>query len=308
MSPRETDPRPPSPSAVTGSRTELAPLQPIPRLLPWLQSASDQFDAVALDVDGVLLKAHQPVRNAPELVHWLKSENVPFVLLTNDGCNSPQQKVASLCRRGFDLEPQDVISSGHALAELMSASDWAATRFFVMGSLGDPCYARLAGMQTTHNLCELPDCGAVIVGEKRYDWERTITAVLNFLVACPEAPLIVPNPDVFFPGAAGTVRLGSGAVAGMLQELCRRCGRDLEPHYLGKPFTPIFQRAHHTLEQRAQTALPRDRVLMVGDSIASDIEGGRNFGCRTALLLTGITTVEAAAQSPVTPDLLFAEV
>ena len=50
-----------------------------------------------------------------------------------------------------------------------------------------------------------------------------------------------------------------------------------------------------------------ERVL-VGDSLTGDIAGGRDFGYRTVLVMTGITTPEMLARSEIRPELVFAAV
>lgn len=42
-----------------------------------------------------------------------------------------------------------------------------------------------------------------------------------------------------------------------------------------------------------------------GASLKSDIQGALNFGYRSALVLTGVTTVEMAENSVVQPDMIF---
>lgn len=270
----------------------------------WFEEHRSEVDAVVFDVDGVLMRAHQPLPGSTELIGWLRARGLPFTLLTNDACHSPEEKAASLRRCGMELVPQEIASSGHGLAEMARQRDWCGRLFFVMGVLGTPCYAEAAGLRTTRALDDLGSCTGVIIGEKDYDWERVITAVLNFLISRPQAHLVVPNPDVFFPGASGSVRLASGAVSLFLSELVSRQGRKIEPLFLGKPYQPIFETSHRRLEQRFGREIPASRTLMVGDSLAGDIAGGAGFGYRTALVLTGLTSADMLTDSAVRPDVV----
>jgi ribonucleotide monophosphatase NagD (HAD superfamily) len=47
------------------------------------------------------------------------------------------------------------------------------------------------------------------------------------------------------------------------------------------------------------------RVLMAGDFIRSDIQDALDFRYCSALLLTGVTTLDMLAQFAVMPDLVF---
>jgi 4-nitrophenyl phosphatase len=44
---------------------------------------------------------------------------------------------------------------------------------------------------------------------------------------------------------------------------------------------------------------------MAGDLLRSDILGARDFGYRSALLLTGVTTLDMLERSEIRPDLVF---
>jgi len=289
------------------TRTEASPDLAAPQhLLPWLKVNADLFDAVLLDIDGVLVNESRLLPGSLETLRWLQANGKPFLLLTNDACNSPDEKVQPLQELGLPLQPGHVVSSGHCISEFVPRIGAQGRMFFLMGSLGDPCYAAAAGLVTTREATDLPRCTGVVIGEKHYDWELVISAVLNQLVSTPQLPLIVPNPDRFFLGAGGQLCLASGAVARFLQELCREQGCSVTPNYLGKPNRSMFAFAHARLEGIRGASLSTERVLMVGDSLSADIRGGNDFGYRTALLLSGITSPEALTASDVQPDWIFA--
>ena len=275
----------------------------IPSLTDWLAHHRDELDAIVFDVDGVLMKARRPVPGSAELVQQLRTDHFPFRLLTNDGCHSPEEKIALLGECGLEFTPDDIVSSSHGLVELAEARGWQGHTFFVMGYVAS-CYGEEAGIRMTTDLAALSSCTGVIVGEKSFDWEAVINAVFNHLIARPDAPLIVPNPDEYFAGRSQPFHIASGAIGRFLRQLCHTYGHRLEPTYLGKPYEPIFLHNHHQLEQELARALPRNRVVIVGDSLASDIKGGRDFGYRAALVLTGITTEAMLSDSDVQPELV----
>ncbi|MBF0257758.1 MAG: HAD hydrolase-like protein [Desulfamplus sp.] len=179
------------------------------------------------------------------------------------------------------------------------------TPFFIMGCLGTPCFAQKAGLKTTRNLQKIDICQGIIVGERNYDWEKTINAAVNFFIRYPEAPLIVPNPDEYYPGQNGQLCIGAGGVAGFMVQILKSYGITIEPLYLGKPFSPIFKKTHELLEKKYGKTIPLDRILMVGDYINSDIKGAKDFGCRSAIVLTGVTTIEMLQKSEIIPDMVF---
>lgn len=177
-------------------------------------------------------------------------------------------------------------------------------RFFVVGDLGKPNYAARAGMRVTRSLAVLPDCVGVIVGESHYDWEPVINGVVNYFIRHPGRLLIVPNPDEYYPSRRG-VRIAVGGTARFIQRVLSAYGEDVAPIYLGKPYRPIFEHNHSLMERRLGRRLSKRRVLMLGDSIASDVGGAAEFGYRSALLLTGVTTEDGLRRSRLKPDLVF---
>jgi len=271
----------------------------------WLADQRERIDAVLLDIDGVLMTSRRPLPNALDTIAFLRRNDVPFLLLTNDGCNSPREKAERLRDSGFQFSEEDIVSSGHALADVVSALGLHGRLFFVAGTVGDPCYAIAAGLRVTREISELPCCKGAIIGEKRYDWEATLSALFNFLMEHPEAPLIVPNPDICFRVKGRRYHPASGATSALLQTLCNAQGRELEPIFLGKPYSPIFNCALRRLRNACGRPIPADRILIVGDSLAADIAGGNQIGCRTALVLTGLTDLKMLGESEIQPTAVF---
>jgi len=280
-------------------------------LLPWLQTHRDDFDGIVSDMDGVLIQGKAQLPGAAELLAWLPTVQLPFMLLTNDGSRSKAQRSALLARRGLSVPPGQIVCSSDGLIELVAARpELRRPRYFVVGALGEPCYALAAGLDYTQEMDQLDSCGGVIMGEGEnlFDWEITFTAVLNFLVAHPGAPFIVPNPDEYYGVDGGQLRVGAGGQARFVQQVLTAHGDPAELIYLGKPHGPIFQHVHTELERRANRLLARERVLMIGDNLRGDILGGNDFGYRTALMLTGITRPHALAASRVQPHLVFDQI
>jgi hypothetical protein len=58
----------------------------------------------------------------------------------------------------------------------------------------------------------------------------------------------------------------------------------------GKPDVPLFIYAYEKLS--AIKSIPKDKILMVGDTLHTDILGGNKFGIHTALVLSGNTLPE----------------
>jgi HAD superfamily hydrolase (TIGR01450 family) len=275
------------------------------RFSAWLDDHPDALDALVLDVDGVLLLIKQAISGSHEILARMRADGLPFLLLTNDGDHSPQEKARILQACGLEIHPEEIVSCAHGLSTIAADHDWDAGPFFVMGNLGTPCYAEAAGLRTTRKLDELPGCQGVIVGENNYDWEPVLNAVVNFFIRRPQARLIVPNPDEYYPDGQGGVRLAGGSVARMIQGALTAYGCPIVPLYLGKPHAPIFSFAHQRLETIAAKSIDKGRILMIGDNLDSDVAGAQAFGYQAAIVLTGITTPAMLARARLKPDWIW---
>ena len=280
-------------------------MQILPSFHAWFLAHRSEIDAVVFDIDGVLAAGGQRLPGAREFLCGLRTDGVPLALLTNDGNHSVEEKAAFLNRHGFGLTPAEIVSCADGLAEIAQERGLLGQLFFIAGDLGTPCFAEKAGLRGTRDLERLPECAGVIVSEENYDWAKVINGVINYYIRHPTAPMLVPNPDEYYPVKGGDIHVAAGGVARFIQRVLEAYGVCLAPVYLGKPFGPIFEHNHRLLEGRAGRVIRRQRIVMLGDSIASDIRGANDFGYRSALLLTGITRETHLPAAAAKPELVF---
>jgi HAD superfamily hydrolase (TIGR01450 family) len=126
----------------------------------------------------------------------------------------------------------------------------------------------------------------VVSGHRGFDYEELLTAKLALDAG---AALIATSQDPTMPMPGGDWP-GSGAVLAAVETAS---GRSAEIG--GKPERHLFEMAVEAIGR------PR-RVAMVGDRIASDIDGGRAAGLATVLVLTGSSSREDAEAAQPPPD------
>jgi len=54
---------------------------------------------VVFDIDGVLVRGRKVIPTAKDAIHKLEDNNVPFIYLTNGGCETEEQKSEKLRER-----------------------------------------------------------------------------------------------------------------------------------------------------------------------------------------------------------------
>lgn len=273
--------------------------------LEWLEYHQDELDALVFDIDGVWVIDGRPVPGSADLIKWLRHKPILFSLLTNDANHSTVEKALSLKNCGLEISPDEIVSCGDGLETMAKKHRLDGQLFFVMGDLGKPCFGEKASLLITRELEKLTSCKGVLVGEDNYDWETVINAVINHFIEFPESLLIVPNPDEFYPKHSHRIHIAAGGIGRFIQRVLSAYGVSLEPLYLGKPHSPIFEQNHSQLEKRYGKPIDPRRVLMIGDHLESDIQGANNFRYRSALLMSGLTNINHVERSSVKPELLF---
>ena len=143
----------------------------------WWEKNKSLYKAILFDVDGTIISGRHALPGAIELLQELRNSQFPFCMLTNDGNHSPEEKSEIMQHRGLDVYPEDLVSCGHALTPLASRRNYKGKKFYVMGELGIPDFAKKAGIITIRDPKKIKNCMGVIVGEGIYNWQENINAV-----------------------------------------------------------------------------------------------------------------------------------
>ena len=106
--------------------------------------------------------------------------------------------------------------------------------------------------------------------------------------------MVCANPDI-------VVERGDTLVycAGALADAYAAIGGEVL--YCGKPHAPIYEVALATAQKVRGTAVPRNRVLAIGDSVRTDLKGAAAFGIDSLFITSGIHAEEYGGRD--TPNL-----
>ena len=113
--------------------------------------------------------------------------------------------------------------------------------------------------------------------------DEVITHLFHRFDADQPVRLVCPNPDLVYPAGPGRFGITSGSVAALIESvLAQRYPTRTDTTFvrLGKPNVAIFERA-------ARLSGTRDMV-MIGDSLATDIAGANRYGIASALVMSGL--------------------
>jgi HAD superfamily hydrolase (TIGR01458 family) len=246
------------------------------------------IDGVLLDIDGVLAVSWEPLPGAIDAIAWLRSNDVPFRLITNTTTKTRSDLAGTLRDAGFDVRDDELITAVVATAEYLR-SNHAGARCFVLSD-GDAS-ADLEGIE----LSELDDADVIVLGGANEDFTYpTMNHIFARLMA--GAALVGMHRNLYWRTSDG-LELDSGAYIAGLEEATGRAAV-----ICGKPSGPYFDAAV------AMLGVPRERAIMVGDDVVNDVRGAQVLGIRGVLVQTGKFLPGDLAKVPAPPDDVLATI
>ena len=238
----------------------------------------DGIEALFLDGFGVLNVGYKAVDGAASLVQEAKASGIQVLVVTNGGSLPSSLSVKKYQNLGIDITADEVISSRDAL--LTSLGNQGQKIGFI---------SQLAHLPETPLAMQLiPDDkeswlavdGVAFMGA--ITWNSTWQACLDYALSKGQN-IYIANPDVVAPHPTGFTREPGFWVAKALFELDRSSVWE-QVQWFGKPYAPIFTLALSRLQEMHGRVYSPDNILMVGDSLHTDVLGGKAAGFKTALV------------------------
>jgi len=230
-----------------------------------------------IDMDGVIYRENQLIAGAAEFVEALVATGTPFLFLTNNSAPTPEDLAVRLKHLGIsDLSARHFYTSALNTADFLSETHPACTVFVIgEGGLLTALHERKIANDGMHP-------SYVVVGEGAATMEKLAKAH-----ECVErgARLLATNPDNWCPVGHEKTRPGAGATAAFLEASTGR-----PAYYLGKPNGYMFHRARRKLGEMA-LGEPQ-QVVMIGDTMETDIRGAVESGMPAFLVLSGSTQLD----------------
>lgn len=241
----------------------------------------DRYDAVLLDVYGVLLDATGPLPGAAALLAELDRRGQPYAIVTNDASRAPATYVERFARFGAAVPAERIVTSGSLLA---GYAPLAGARTCVLGTVDSLAYVRAGGGVPVELAPGLELDALAVCDDDGFDFlpgvELALSAVVRAVVAGRRPTLVLPNPDLVYPKSPGELGLTAGAIALVIEAaLARRFpSENLVFDRLGKPAPQLM------LEAARRLGVAPNRLVMIGDQLETDIAGARAAGIDAALL------------------------
>jgi 4-nitrophenyl phosphatase len=236
-------------------------------------------------MDGVLWRGPEAIGDLRRIFTQIEEIGWKVIFATNNATRTISQYVSLLSSFGVHADPWQVINSATAVTYYLFNKFPHGGPVYIIGEQGVIEACTESGFFHSES-----GALAVVAGMDRkltYDKLKTATLLLRAGV-----PFIGTNPDLTFPTPDGLVP-GTGSILAALT-----AASDVLPIIVGKPEPLMYQVALERLKISAEQA------LVVGDRPETDIVGGQQIGCHTALVLSGVTSAGQAAAWQPAPDII----
>lgn len=245
------------------------------------------YEAVFFDAYGVLKTSSGVADGTAELLLRLEERDKLIYVLTNDASRPPKVMAS-----GYDhpqlgpLVGEDhVISSGHLATEFLR-DKVRSGRVAYLGPETSTHFIEAAGLEPVPVREAKEDDEEInalaLLDDEGFDWFSDINRALN-LVRRRNMPMVVANADLSYPVDRERVNVAIGSIANMMESIVGK--RFI---HFGKPDAMMFNYAYERA-RKARPSLTKRKILMVGDTLHTDIIGANKFGFDTALVLSGNT-------------------
>lgn len=238
-----------------------------------------------LDMDGVLWRENDAIGDLPIIFDTIAKNNLKVTLATNNSTRTIEQYLEKLLSFQVKLDASQIVNSSQATASLLKDKFPKGGGVYVVGE-----QALIETLHAEGYFFDDRNPVAVVAGMDRkvtYEKLRRATILIRMGI-----PFVATNPDRTFPTPEGLVP-GAGAVLAAIQ-----AATDVSPQIAGKPSTKMYEIALQRMK------LPAEKTLVIGDRFETDIIGGQNLGCKTALVFSGVTSPSEASLFQPKPDIL----
>ncbi|KAL9455491.1 hypothetical protein AB3S75_004839 [Citrus x aurantiifolia] len=262
----------------------------------------DSVDVFLFDCDGVIWKGDKLIDGVRQTLDVLRSKGKKLIFVTNNSRRSRRQSAHKFHSLGVSVSEDEIFSSSFAAAMYLKVNNFPQeNKVYVIGGEGileelrQAGYTGLGGPEDGEKRVQLKsnclfehdkNVGAVVVGlDPHINYYK-----LQYGTLCirenPGCLFIATNRDAV--GHLTDLQEWPGAGC-MVAAMC--ASTEKEPIVVGKPSTFMME----ILSKKFQIA--SSRMCMVGDRLDTDILFGQNAGCKTLLVLSGVTT-QSTLQDP----------
>lgn len=224
---------------------------------------------ILFDLDGTIyFGSKQLAPRANEVIRYARSKYDYIFFATNNSAVSRQNLYHRLRNLGIELEPDEVVNSTYLISRYLL--DKKIKEVWCLGT-EDLCSDIFSVGVNPHS--DTPE--AIVIGYNYdFSFKDIEEALKHYNTDCH---IIVANMERVYPRANGLISPGAGAVVSAFLWSVNRSDVTI----LGKPSTLMID----TIAQKIN--LKPSEILVVGDSLESDIKMADDYGAKSIWITNG---------------------
>ena len=257
-----------------------------------IKKAFSKFEVFLLDLDGVIWRGGDPIPGAVEVVNFLVDYEKEVIFITNNTTLDRKTYKNKLFKIGIKADKVKIVTSGYATAVFLRQKYGLGT-VFLIGEEG--IRQELKDFKIVEDYEGWnPSIDYVVVSLDRNVHYWKIAKAAHAIRK--GALFVLTNPDNVLPIEEGVFIPGAGSIAAAVEVASSK----KPDHIIGKPSPIIFKVALKNKDVQ--------KTIMIGDRIDTDVLGASQIGLKTALVLTGVTTLKDVKNSPVKPNYILTSI
>ncbi len=263
---------------------------PLPPVLD-VAGLCDRFQFFCIDAFGVLVDHSGVKPGAAAFIERLTTEKKQWLIVTNDAARTPATAAAWYRAIGLPIADEAVLTSSALVGQWVDDNHLQHKRVIVLGPQDAQDLLQTTGVKSVPATDPTAEAIA-LCDEDGYPFLEAMDAVVSWWMDRIDRGLSTPaalaNPDLIYPKGGNAFGIAAGSVATLIENAVRVRHPGVPALWtrLGKPHAPMFKTAFARLG--IQTASDRASAVMIGDTLQTDIAGGKAAGIATALVTDGV--------------------
>lgn len=245
-----------------------------------------QIELFLLDMDGTIYLDDELFDGSLDFINKIRKENKKYIFLTNNSSKSRLDYVAKLKRIGIPAEEENVFTSGMAMGLYLNKY-YPGKSVYLVGTnaLKDEL------LTYNINLVETKS-DIVVVG---FDRELTYEKLEKACEYIDSGSIfLATNTDYVCPIKNKRYIPDCGSICNMITNATK-----VKPTFIGKPSPYMIDLLANLYNIR------KEKILMIGDRVYTDIASAYNAKCVSACVLSGESDMKTINESDIKPDYIF---
>jgi arabinose operon protein AraL len=230
-----------------------------------------KYEGFIFDLDGTIYRGQKLINGARETVNTLTEKGKDIIFVSNKTTETAYDYYRFLSSNGLNISRSQIVTSTESMCEYFRENN-PTVKFFAIGEEKFITELTENGASFSKNPEEIE--AVIITLDKGMNFEKLEIAARALENG---ARFFAANIDDTCPVDGGEIT-DAGSIITALE---KRTGKKLEDHF-GKPSGHIFEIVE------AKMKFPKEKYLIVGDRLLTDIKMGNDFGIDTALVSTGV--------------------